>query len=216
MIKEELVRRFEAVVLEEMRQFQIVKQNISKELSDIHRKIDEIHGELLDKISDNSSFLEKFEERFHMEKKALEGSFEEQRKFIRKNEKQVSQALAILENTMANLATKEDVSLLEKRLFESICDAKTQFLADKKDTDNKIHEVEKDHEKSSRSLKEELLAEIKTLSSSLEENHEQVLQARMELKKNIREHAVCKKSTFIIEKKIEDLYNKLKKLKENS
>jgi hypothetical protein len=85
---------------------------------------------------------------------------------------------------------------------------------EKKETQNLIYETKKYVEKLFESFKEEMSFAIFELDLIVKKHEEKLEEQKIDASTVLKELQVYKKSMFIIEKKIENLYRLYKKLKE--
>lgn len=209
LIREELVKRFENVVNEEVRRHNLIVEAHSKDLQHVKNLFENLLYELENLKTKNTIMYQDTQNKFLKEKEDLETTFEFQRRQIRENIKKTDDKLKFFEEAMAQRVEREEFNDFAEKVKNT-----TEFLA-KKDIEN--HEVIKQ-------VLEKVRKEIKMESLIFSDNQQKIIDSLLSeiisLKKQLeaykvdsvgvlKELQVYKKSMFIIEKKIENLYTLL-------
>lgn len=213
LIKEELVSRFQDVVKNEINEYKnnhsqttLKFLSLEKEISELRKKID-----LFDEK--NSQKITSIHENFEDKRSNLISEFDEQRRMIRSSVNEIKNYMDKVNDLIKDVVKLEDLSNIIKKINQEILQIKVEFFSDK----NKII-----------SLIEDAKSEVKKcFNNEIEKRHEKIdflksyvdgMMQKFEDCKNtnesfLREITIYKKSIFIIEKKIENIYTLIERFK---
>lgn len=212
LIKQELVNQFENVVKNEIRSYEISVASTDNSIKEIHKKLESIQSEQ-EEIKAKSTFLYlETLKKFNEEKQEMLSSFEEQRRFIRDSSKKLQVALVDFEEMISNLVSKEELSEIKNIFLKDMSDVHKKIASVSEDMSKDIHNsycenrsyIHKQAEQAN-CEKEKVYQEIETIKFDLD-------CFKVDSIGVLREIQVYKKSMFIIEKKIENLYTKLDRI----
>jgi len=213
LIKEELINRFEDVVKNEINEFRKSQDNISSRFIQIESDIESFRKEIKG-VRDYISF--KCDEiclKYEQDKNNLEKSFDEQRKFIRVNSDAIT---THIKENLSNLESFADQSNVEKS-FDSV---KVEI----KDLKNELHRAKEEAKNEDFILKTVLQDYFDVKSNFLKDELSDLAKDFSDVKSKIscfsvdnegflRELKCCKKEAFVQEKKIENIYTLIERLK---
>jgi hypothetical protein len=213
LIKEELVNRFEDVVKNEINEFRKSQDAISSRFTKIESDIELFRKEIKG-IRDYISFkCDELYLKYEQNKNSIEKSFDEQRKFIRINSDAIT---AHIKENSRLLESFADQSKVEKS-FESV-------KAEIKNIQNGLHRAKEEAKNEDFALKTVLQEYSDVKSNFLKDELSDLANNFSDVKSKIscfsvdnegflRELRCCKKEAFVQEKKIENIYSLIERLK---
>lgn len=214
LVKEELVRRFESVVQEEIRSHNIAIQKTNRDIRLLNEILEECKKQNQSIKTTNLLAYQDVQDRFVKECSRLENAFEEQRRFIRKNADRLDSLIESFEQKIDQFVdfksfkefadecknnydtARKFVLDISAKINENIFELHNQVL-------EKIDIYKKNHEQHLDSLKNQ----IDKLNQNLDLN-------KIDSIGILKELQVYKKTVFVIEKKIEHIYTQIERIKE--
>lgn len=212
LIKQELVNQFEHVVKNEIRSHEKSVESTNRSLNELKNTLESIQKEQ-ENIKARSEFLYiDTLKNFVKEKDQMQESFDEQRRFIRDSAKK-------LDNALLSITESFDGSVCIETFLEWKDHSMKVFSSIHKKIEDKFTEISESSHKSY----VENRSYIHENAKMSQDNHQDILKEIdrliLEISVNkvdsvgvLRELQVYKKTMFVMEKKIEDLYNKLSKI----
>ena len=212
LIKDEVVRRFEDVVREEIRLYNISIERTDKAISKIVDKIDYLEKKIDANFNENKNTCYSVKRSFVKERECLESDFKKERQFILSMKKTIDEKVINFDSIIENFCSKEYVDSLERSVFHYFNESYYDILQSVDAFKQYLHE-------NNSSLQKKLIDRVENLESSNKE-----LERKLELYKSssscqkvesdsvLRELQVYKKTMFILEKKIENLYTLIERL----
>lgn len=214
MVKTEFVKRFETVVTNEIKSHNDALTNYRVEINALKEQINKIDKKLEEKFSKSEQLYDKNVQLFQCEKVVLShycnkqtGAFEQLKQHVQENDEK-------LELCLESLAGKNDLENLKKEVKQIVSSAQKGFLDELEKMYVRFHDLE-----------QKVLAYCEQYQAYIQE-HEHTnecntasLHARIDSHGIntvglLRELQVYKKSMFIIEKKIENIYTLIERLQE--
>lgn len=212
LIKEELVKRFESVVRDEIQEHKAAVQKSDKDLSEIKALFNEFKKEHDALKQQNLDLYQETQKTFLEEVKRIEKSFEIQNSFIVECREEVSEKLKELKEC-SDQYIKKDVFLnnleymhkcigeFEKKLHEQNIDLESRLF-------KKFDETKLEYEEYNRYIK----SRIDSCLDQIKSTKEELSTYKIDSAGVLRDLQVYKKTMFILEKKIENIYTLINRL----
>ena len=212
-IRQELVKRFDGVVQEEIKKTQKYIDYTRSIISIIKEKQDEQQKDFIKFLRILEDFEKKFEKKFEVKISQIEENFETQRKYIRKNNSHIEEFKNFFEEKCRKFIDysvfntfRNELNSVHNSIYEYIKSETRSFIKlfseREKAYDHSRESIKKEFESLKRNLNEELIC--------LQEKNNIYL---IEIEGFRRENEILKKSLFIIEKKIENIYTLIERMK---
>lgn len=213
LIKDEIVKKFENVVLDEINKNDNAIKHYKKEYEIIYDLFEEHKKELIALKKINEKSYEHLQEKFIEEVNRIEHSFEEQRKQIRTGLKKIDMMIEDIDGRMNGLISLDQYEENQRQISDRILQVEAEHQKCLETTMQQMHEVETT-----------IRTNVKTYethnSNKLSEFENMVNEFQQMLKTNIvdangisRMIKVDQKSMFVMEKKIEHLYTLIDRMK---
>ena len=213
LIKEELVNRFEDVVKNEINEFRKSQDNISSRFIQIESQLKLLHSEVKYLKDFVTKKCEDVYIKCEQDKNNLEKSFDEQRKFIRVNSDAITTHI------------KENSHILESFADQSNVEKSFEFVnVEIKGIKNELHRAKEEAKNEDFILKTVLQGYFDVKSNFLQDELSDLAKDFSDVKSKIscfsvdnegflRELKCCKKEAFVQEKKIENIYTLIERLR---
>lgn len=216
LIKEEFVSRFQDVVkneINESKNFQTQTGlkfcSLDKDIKALHEKIDLLNAEHAKKI--DAILANSLEER-----KKLHEDFEEQRRFIRTNVNEVRDHIKDVTECISRWVHISDLESLVSRIDSELDLIKVNMNDDKNHITSLIQETKLEVKKSYCEEIVNYAGRIDDLAESFDKLIKKIEGSQVTADGFMREMTIYKKTIFIIEKKIENIYSLIERLEEGS
>lgn len=212
LIRKQLVSQFENVVKEEIRQHNLAIERNDKSLKELQEAFREFHKDYGKLQSTNEVLYQKNLQNFNEAIDKVNESFDGQRTFIRNNDERINKIIIEFEKNIDNFIShdlfftfktglygnfdyvykkiKEQKQELKKSIYESYSKNKSLIQDYRIKSDERFHVMDE---------------RFRVLEKSLEEY-------KIDSKGVLKELQVYKKTAFIMEKKIENLYTLVERL----
>lgn len=212
LIKEELVKRFEGVVKEEIRKHNLAIAKTDCQISDLKKQLDVIQNRFKvveDKTAHNCQELRS---QFFEEKKNLEKNFSDTRDIYSERKKSIEEMQENIELLLLSHVPKEEYDAFVERTNLILKNYNDIIQIDRKNAKNDLEVLKNRCELS-------ISESLKKFENILSDMNEKLSEFESKLQTNIVDAAgisrmlkIEQKSIFIIEKKIEDLYTLNKRI----
>lgn len=213
LIKTEMVKRFEDLIKQQITENELLVKNFQMNMDSLHKDFIDLAKNLQNIKTNHTNLYQDTQNKFIHEKKELENSFENQRVMIREWIKNIKSYIENDKKQNSEYAIKKDIldqcellnSKIEKyQVFfdREIRDINNALAENLHEYESKLAEVQKEHEKKEKNVCE-LIQNLDTKINTQKNHCEGVL----------KEIQIYKKRVYIIEKKIENLYMLIERLK---
>ncbi len=215
LIRDEMVNRFEAVVSDEIRQHHKNIQENNNEILSLKSDV-----QFLKKINENNEKTQEnlknqcFSE-FIKEKKEILSEFDNHRKYVNENVNNTNLALNEIVNKSETWITRSEFEKYISEINEQILGAHRAICLEKRMIVECIDNIKKELIESINFLEEVFSGKFERLNIENSARDNQININKVDYAGILKELKVYKKSMFIIEKKIEHIYEQIKRLKES-
>ncbi|MCK5021392.1 MAG: hypothetical protein KAS32_30550 [Candidatus Peribacteraceae bacterium] len=216
LIKDELVKRFEDVVKQEIASHNLAIQRSNKSLQDFRQALDDFAKNRDEIRKQNQQLHDQTRQQFVTEKENMEVSFDDQRRYLRDLSKKTKQEIEEIKKEIAEKATDEhltemsmalsvDYGRLRRRLDDRLSTVEGNCFEEcrKQDYLNAEHKKYIEHR-------------LQKIDEVIDAKKAEIEVAKTECAGVLKELQIYKKREFIVEKKIEHLYNQIERIKKNS
>lgn len=211
LIKDELVKRFESVVREEIKSHNLAVERSNRQISELKTLFDLFlveHEKLKNQNAECYSFTQ---DTFKVEKKDLENAFEEQRRFIKQNNVKVENYLKDLKSRASNFISNTDFEEFKKKTEDFIQSIKKSISDEREMLLEKIYEAYTNNRSYLHESVKKSDEKLDRFQKSLDMFRSELDRYRIDEQGVLRELQTYKKSVFIIEKNIENLYTQIER-----
>ncbi len=212
LIREELVKRFEGVVRNEINSYQNAQTNFIKKLEDLGKELQSLKNELQFLKTDSDKSYNDIITKFVTEKKSLKEEFDDQRRYIKtsiaESEKFIKEANEKIDNHVA----VESLNDLIHGINEEICYLKVSQHAYEKMVEKMIYEAKVDIIERLEEINSVNKDQLDKFSKIIDDYKTKVSEYYVSNEGFLRELNCHKRVVFIQEKKIENLYTLIDRL----
>ena len=212
MIKKTLVDQFENVVKEEIRQHNRSVRFTDEALAELKEKFKEFRGDHDKLVVQNKGFYEDTQRKFEQEKESLEDDFDVQRRYIGSSKKKIEEYLASLEVAVKVFVTQEEIKEFEQQFETSILALSLVWKDQKEILSEELYVKSQSLQNEINEVSEKNELENANHSQAVQELVKKVERYILDAAAVLRELQVYKKTMFIMEKKIENLYTLIGRL----
>lgn len=212
LIKEQLVNQFENVVKEEIRHHNIAiekNDNLLKELKESFREFHKEHEKLK---STNEDLYNENLKNFIDTISKIHESFDNQRRFIRENAKKLDALIEDFKNQIGEYIKLESFEYQKFYVEEGFKSLKKHIEDKSKYHDGNLYKEKIEMTGLLDAAKELFIQSFDKLNNSMECLESKFEKYRIDSVGVLKEIQVYKKSMFIIEKKIENLYTLIERI----
>ena len=214
LIKDEIVKRFEDVVKEEVKSHNIAVEKSNRDILELKKIFEEHRSILLKTQAVNHADLMEIKNDFEKAKNEIVGIQNVNLQALGKKEKDISESLSSFCHTLLTCAKNEDLLDLEKNFQAKMTNLDQKIEKERICQENIVfenyskirHELQTDLEKNNQLIKK-LNYDLEKFKKDLDINIVDAAGIRRSLK-------VDEKTMFVIEKKLEHIYSEMKKIKE--
>jgi len=212
LIREELVKRFEDVVVEEMRKHSAAVLKTNNELKYLHDLFENFKKDLELLKNQNKSDYKETQEISRKEIARIEQAFDSQRRFMKTNASHMDEVADSLQKKIDNLVDIEEFSDLKNYCSETRKDI-SEMSNDSMETITKIlHTYSLEASKALEDHKRETSSKMEVLGNDHVVAAQLLDTYRVDARGVLKELQIYKKSVLILEKKIENLYTLIDRL----
>lgn len=215
LIRDEMKNRFEGAVKEEINSYRKEQEEIFKNFELINQNLKLMKSEIESLRLDNETRCQNVSELYILERKNLEESFDEQRRVIRTVVNEIRDLVNEFKVSREKYATVEMIESHIGDVLGLMSISKIESHREKEELlnilDQNVKELIKNDTESlclCRGSSDELSKKIEKVNQVIED-------FRVSIEGFSREITVIKKGEFILEKKIENLYTQLDRVKKN-
>ena len=213
LIKQELVSRFESVVKNELDSFANDKSQINEALSKLQEELRCVREEVKALRKDMQSNLKIVADSFVAEKKKLQDEFEEQRRYLRICTDLVNKQLKFMNESISQFVSTQTLDEALESVKVWLLHAEFKIHESKKDLQVELHDTKTKLEHSFKSEVDSCLEKVQFLTKSMDSYSTRVNDFITSNEGFSKEILIYKKTLFIMEKHIEDLYTQISRLK---
>ena len=212
LIKDEVVRRFEDVVREEIRLYNISIKKTDESISKIVDKIDYLERKIDLNFLENKNICDDAKRSFVKERENLEKGLKKDREIISSSSKNLNEKIKEFECVLSDFCSKSDLDKIERSIFKHCNETYYDMLQSVDAFKQYLHENNSSLQKKLIDMVEKLEGSNKELERKLELYRSSSSSQKVESDSVLRELQVYKRSMFIIDKKIENLYTLIERL----
>ncbi len=206
LIKEELVKRFEDVVKEEIRHHQLTIHRFDTDIISIKENVTNIKRQLEVIIDRSEKLYSDIKDNFDKEKEILKKDFDLQNSYLGEGRKKLDIKLQEFDKVLLSLAGQDDFENQNKWMQEELTKLRKKLSENEKRIQVSIFQ-------SILNMKSDMDTKNRSVTKSLDDIRDMIDKLTKQLNEYkidstgvLRELQIYKKSMFIIEKKIENLY----------
>jgi hypothetical protein len=214
LIKDELVKRFETVVLEEIQRYESSICDNKKNFSLISDQLDIICNQQKGMLELINGIRIACNQDFISEKDDLFKRFEDHRKNVNEKVRNIESLTNSIFKACGNHITKNDLLDEVSRLQSQMINIGLNAEKEKKKLCEFIHEVKEELKDLVYDLQDSMNKRLMEFDNKFAELSKIVESNKIDSTGLLKELQVYKKSVFIIEKNIENIYTKIERLKQ--
>ena len=212
LIKEEIVKRFSSVVSEEIRQHNLAIQRSNADIKSMQAELDSYKLQIKKLYSENLKLHEETREQFRKEKESLESVFSSQRDFVNGISAKIENYILDFVDVASTLCKRSDHENCKDELLNKIHNLSLKIQQDKKDIDEQIARSSFENRKNIDHYSDEFRTSLSDMNKAITLTNNTANTDRIDSVGILRELQIHKKSVFISEKKIENLYTLIERL----
>lgn len=214
LIKEELVKRFENVVQEEIRSHNIAIEKSNRDITHLTNLFEDFKKLLENIKTQNSEDYQKLFDEFVKKLKKQEEAFEDQRRFIKKNASQMDEIAKNLQSNIDELLDIPSFNTYIQNVNDEFKRINEKFHDFDQNMRNYIFKEKQYISKHNQTQFSSVRTAIGYLRDQIEMIKKEIHTNKIDSDGVLKELQCYKKSMFIIEKKIENIYSQIERLKE--
>lgn len=214
LIKIELVNRFEGVVIDEIRKNEDARREIRKEIESIYASLEKIQIDIQNSNYELEKSLSKELKKIINEISKHQDNINTQEKILYDKCKEVDRNMHFMGSKIDETLSKVEFDTCFENLKKELKQEKLHRHVENQAIDSKISSLEKKILDFFCSEIESLLSRMRKLENTIENFDEKINLFSVHNEGFVKELACCKKETFIHEKKIENIYTLIDRIKE--
>ena len=212
LIKDEIVKRFSSVVSEEIRQHNLAIERSDASIRAMQTELDQYKLQIKKLYAENLKLHEDTREQFRKEKESLESVFSSQRDFVNGISAKIENYILDFVDVASTLCKRSDHENCKDELLNKIHNLSLKIQQDKKDIDEQIARSSFENRKNIDHYSDEFRNSLSDMNKAITLTNNMASTDRIDSVGVLRELQIHKKSVFIIEKKIENLYTLIERL----
>ena len=216
LIKDELVSRFESVVINEISQYQKEKKHTNDEISSLRAEVASLKENLRDSMSRMEAVCAFVSKTASEEKAKLEKDFDEQRRCLRKSSQDIKEYIKSSEEMLSQYIDRAKFYEFVSHVNMSISKINIDRDKDKSTTFESLHDIEFKVKNAYHADMVHNAIHLDKILKSLSDFRDKMDEYHVNNDGFIRELLVYKKTVSIIEKKIENLYSLIERSKKTT
>ena len=212
LIKEEIVKRFSSVVSEEIRQHNLAIERSDANIRAMQAELDSYKLQIKKLYAENLKLHEETREQFRKEKESLEAVFSSQRDFVNGISAKIEGYVLDFLAEASTLCKRSDHQECKDELLNKIHNLSLKIQNDKKDINEQIARSAFENRKNIDHYSDEFRTSLADMNKAITLTNNTAATDRIDSVGVLRELQIHKKSVFITEKKIENLYTLIERL----
>ncbi len=212
LIKQQLVDQFENVVKEEIRQHNLAIVRNDNSLKELQETFGEFYLEHKNLKSTNEALYAKSQKHFGDTKQELEESFGDQRAFIQKNDKRLNKVILEFEQKVADLIDHSLFFVFKTEMYRCFDAVDKQIEVKKRSLTKDIYEAYSKNKSYIQDNRIKSDDRFHSINERFREFDKLLEEYKIDSKGVLRELQAYKKTMFIMEKKIENIYTLIERL----
>ena len=206
LIKDEIVKRFESVVTEEIKKHNIAVEKSNRDISELKEMFEFFKKEHNILKIQNSSCYKETQDDFKKECVRLEEAFDSQRRYIRESHNKNEDILVETRENLESSVSVNEFNDLKRDVQSSFTGTEKKILEESKRLEELIYKLIHENDKDENEKFEGLEIKILSLKNQISELEKIIDRQKVDNQGVLRELQLHKKKTFVLEKKAENLY----------